>query len=482
MSEHVAIDRWRLAGALAIVPVAYVCLPQAFSFDDAFIALHSARVLLAGVDPVYGTPALVGATSPPYVALLAVFLRLGAGGVTALKIVTAFGVAAYVAGVCALGETLRLSRFKIAALLVFALASGYVWIDATNGIETGWAMAVGLWGIVFALRDDLFATAAVAGLLVMVRPDLAPASGLLFLYAIRRATWRRRAEAAGVAIAVAVPWVLLVHHNTGFWDPQTVRAKQFWFATGCLPWSLKTWWARASVETSLQVMLPLSAGLVFLVRHRLGWIGVCAMLASIAAYVIQLPTGLTMNFSRYLYAIVVPWAVFGVGLALAERIATRAVVAAVTALCLVMAQWSYFSTSPSYMAGELVATAQWVDAHVPAGATLLVHDAGAISEFAHHPAVDIVGLKTPSSIDVQGRLTWAMCGRNRGRALAEIAQTSGASYVIVSRDWDHYFRISYFLKAAGFELTLLRQPPRTDADGYFIYRLVPPHLNMVQQS
>lgn len=479
------VERWRLAGALAIVPVAYVCLPGAFSFDDAFIALHSARVLLAGVDPIYHTPALVGATSPPYVALLALFLRLGVDGVTSLKVVTALGVAAYVAGVCALGMALRLSRPRIAALLVVALASGYVWIDATNGIETGWAMALGIWGIVFALRDELYATAVIAGLLPIVRPDLAPASGLLFLYAVRRAPWRRCAAAAAIATAMAVPWVLLVHHNTGFWVPQTIRAKQFWFATGCLPWSLKTWWVRASVKDSLQSMLPLSAGLIFLLRHRLGWVGVCAMLASIAAYVIQLPTGLTMNFARYLYAIVVPWAVFGVGLGLTERMASRAIVAAVTVLCLVVILQgargrSYFSTS--YPAVELVATAQWVDAHVPAGATLLVHDAGAISEFAHHPAVDLVGLKTPSSVDAQGRWTWATCGRDRRLALAQIAATSGASYVVISRDWDHVFRISYFLKASGFELTLLRQPPRSDADGYFVYRLVPPHLNMVKQS
>jgi hypothetical protein len=44
---------------------------------------------------------------------------------------------------------------------------------------------------------------------------------------------------------------------------------------------------------------------------------------------------------------------------------------------------------------EVKAAAEWVDAQVPPNSSVLVHDAGAISEFAHHPAIDLVGLKTP---------------------------------------------------------------------------------------
>ena len=56
---------------------AYSLTPPLARLDDAYIALHSARVVLSGHDPVFGVPALVGATSPVYVALLTAILGPG---------------------------------------------------------------------------------------------------------------------------------------------------------------------------------------------------------------------------------------------------------------------------------------------------------------------------------------------------------------------------------------------------------------------
>ena len=65
-----------LAVPLAVL-AAYQLTPQLARLDDAYIALHSARVVLSGNDPVFGVPALVGATSPAYVALLTAILAAG---------------------------------------------------------------------------------------------------------------------------------------------------------------------------------------------------------------------------------------------------------------------------------------------------------------------------------------------------------------------------------------------------------------------
>ena len=114
----------------------------------------------------------------------------------------------------------------------------------------------------------------------------------------------------------------------------------------------------------------------------------------------------------------------------------------------------------------------WVDTNVPADAVVLVHDAGAISTFAHRRAVDLVGLKTASSIEAHRRLTAPSCGRDRPAAIADIAVASHASYAVLVSDWDETFEIRRGLEANGFVLTPLRTPP-SRARGYTVYRLEP---------
>ncbi len=67
-----------IAGGLGVaVLAAYLVTPPRARLDDAYIALHSARVLLSGRDPIFGVPALAGATSPIHVAAIAALLGIG---------------------------------------------------------------------------------------------------------------------------------------------------------------------------------------------------------------------------------------------------------------------------------------------------------------------------------------------------------------------------------------------------------------------
>jgi hypothetical protein len=117
---------------------------------------------------------------------------------------------------------------------------------------------------------------------------------------------------------------------------------------------------------------------------------------------------------------------------------------------------------------EIKSTAEWVDAHLPADAVLLVHDAGGVSEFAHRRAVDIVGLKTPSSIAAHARWTWPTCGVARRTAFAAIAENSRASHLVALTGWDAPLRES--LEEQGFSLTPVRSAPAQGL-GYTVYRL-----------
>jgi hypothetical protein len=130
-----------LACAIAIA-LAYLVTPALFDLDDAYIALHGAAVAVRGEDAVYGAPALAGATSPAYVGLLIGALLAGFEGLHALRLVSALGLVAYAFALLQLGRTLDLPARRQALLLVLTLGSGLVLMQATNGLETGWALAL----------------------------------------------------------------------------------------------------------------------------------------------------------------------------------------------------------------------------------------------------------------------------------------------------------------------------------------------------
>jgi hypothetical protein len=474
-----------LACAIAIA-VAYLVTPALFDLDDAYIALHGATVAVRGNDVVYGAPALAGATSPAYVGLLIGALLAGFEGLHALRLVAALGLVAYGFALLQLGRTLDLPARRQALLLVLTLGSGLVLMQATNGLETGWALALTTALIAVARRArhvpgtcpapstaSLYVTAAGAALLPFLRPELVPASALLLLYASRDAGWRDRMAAAAIAFAVSAPLVLWIRVDTGSWVPQTIQAKQLFFAEACGELPLKTAVVFATVSRFLITVAPLAICAIALVRDRLGRYGAVACAATLAAFAMRFPAGLSHNDSRYLYAILTPWLSYGVALRLRHGGAFGSMPALTTIAVATCAAWPFLQPPRNAVARELVDTAKWVDTNVPADAVVLVHDAGAISTFAHRRAVDLVGLKTASSIDAHRRWTAPSCGRDRPFAIAAIALASNASYAVLVSDWDETFAIRRGLEANGFVLTPLRAPP-PGSRGYTVYRLQRP--------
>src|SRR5919197_1174199 len=129
------------AAWLLVLTAALLLMPRAFGLDDAYIALHSARVLVAGSDPIFASPALVGATSPAYVALIALMLSIRVPPFAALWVANVAGAVAFIAAAWALTAAADLPPIKRVIVVLVTLASGYVWLQLTNGLETGWAIA-----------------------------------------------------------------------------------------------------------------------------------------------------------------------------------------------------------------------------------------------------------------------------------------------------------------------------------------------------
>jgi hypothetical protein len=82
--------------------------------------------------------------------------------------------------------------------------------------------------------------------------------------------------------------------------------------------------------------------------------------------------------------------------------------------------------------------------------------------------VDLVGLKTPSSVAAHARWTWPSCVAQRGAAVTDIARRSGANYFVAVTGWNEFLRPD--LIEGGFDLTPMRQPP-AGKGGYTVYRM-----------
>src|SRR5262245_56144115 len=299
-------EKWPalVVGLPLAVAGAFMLTPRLARLVDAYIALHSARVLLSGRDPVFGVPALVGVTSRPYVALVAAILSAGVQtGDTALRLANALGLVAFAAAVWYLGLTLALTFGRRVSLLVIALASGATVFNLTNGLETGWAMALLTAAIACAHAGRAIPVSVCAGLLPFLRPDVTPAAGLVLVYAAWGRSRRQQLGMVAAAVVAAVPWLIWMRVDTGSWLTQTIRAKQLFYAQGCGPWTWKLAAVAGSTGSAIATLFPLSLGLLALGVRRLGRAGILAIAICLSAYFIAYPGALAPGYSRYLYAI-----------------------------------------------------------------------------------------------------------------------------------------------------------------------------------
>jgi hypothetical protein len=253
-----------------------------------------------------------------------------------------------------------------------------------------------------------------------------------------------------------------------------MQAKAMFFAESCQPLQLKAIAVYAVVSKFLLIAAPITVCAAALWRERLGRYGLVAIGLTLTAFLLRFPTGLSHNDSRYLYPILVPWLSLGVASRLSRGglwASPRAVGAFLAATFVI---WPFVQPVRGEAAIELRNASAWIDKNVPADAVVLVHDAGAVSMFAHRRAVDLVGLKTTASIGVHQRWTMPSCGRDRAVAVSEIARASHASYMMIVSDWDEMFQLRAGLEANGFVMTPLRTPP-PHARGYTIYRITESH-------
>jgi len=488
--------------ALAAFAVAYYVLGgPVFPNDDAYIALHNARVLWLGYDAAYlGVPALVGATSGAHLALLMLFECLVRDDATALFLLEAFIAAAYLLGLFAMCLNVGCSRIEALLTSLAGLVLAGSIFQLLNGLDTGLAMAAIAWNIkLLTDRERTLWLPVLCGVMPFIRPELAflsAASGIIYLtyvkYIIPAASmlivlWDRKVhwgKAFVLCLLAAAPFLLWYWIDTGSPIPSTVGAKTYFFAERYIDWRTKLGWLTHDMAQAALVTLPLFLCIRFVRPRAVAMMLVMFVAVFVASYFWRFPSAFSHNAGRYLFPFV-PIVIFGIacGLSSVQRQHRKMTLlyVAISIVFIPLGIAFQFIEYREHVTGyrdSLVDMAQWMNANLPAGSLVMVHDAGYVAYAGHFPLIDLAGLKTPAAIEVHKALTYPSAGKLRPEAVAKIAGEFQPSYLLVIAQWEDIYRFTAALRAKSWTTQEIHvshvRKGTPDIDVYHLYRLEPP--------
>jgi hypothetical protein len=427
--------------AVAAVLFAFLLVPLRDSVvDDTFIHLQYARNLADHGELSFNrTEPTYGATSPLWVALLALLRRAGADILIWCRVLSWLFAIASIMLVYRIAARLDGgSAAPVAAAFIVAAEAWFVRWSAV-GMETSLAVCMVLVCFDAALRAERSAArSAVFGLALflaaLARPEallLAPIAVLAFLLA--RGARPRHFVFVAVFAPLFIAWLLVIHRHTGTYFPLTAGAKQGRPVLSALLVSRSLVPLGIMASTTLVPWLALLAGLgAAAARDRsIGSAfderrGIREMPGTLVMllWAVALPAAYTvLDFqvlSRYLVP-VMPAAVV-LGSVAARRLVRRivrgdrardAAFAAFAALAIVQSAVLYAAvvvpSTRAFSRGlvrSIVSMGKLIDHEAPAGAIVATPDIGAIGYYAHRRILDLGGLVSPEinrmrkSIDV----------------------------------------------------------------------------------
>jgi hypothetical protein len=466
-----------------------------YGMDDAYIVAHNAQVLHWGHDPNYvGVSPLAGTTSPVYLALVSLLLFVVPLPWT-LDVVGWLATLAYALGIAHLCRVKGVRTLPSLGIVLVGLIVAQVPHQLTNGLETGLMLATVTWAIALLSEQDMRHArllAAICGALPYVRPDLLPLAGLLFgALAFKRrrlaGEWTSAARSIGIdglfAAMAALPWAIWLLSSLGSLYSPTSDAKRYFFAQAGLSirerWAF-LWRAKSFFTTECDIC---GIGWILTVLYGGNLLPIVFLgfaTTFLAAYFTQFPGALGTYEHRYLMPFI-PWLLLGFASALgAGRNETlRIRVGWCLALGLVLSlldlpdRWDHHLRVRVYGSSQLDKVAAWCNTNLPQDSTLLVHDAGYIAYGTHFKTVDMVGLKTPSSIEYHRKLTFPSNGWRRIEAIGAIARNAHANYLLVLWLWEQDYGIAAGLRSLGWNLTPLTEP---GTFAFQVYHIDPPKV------
>jgi hypothetical protein len=459
-----------------------------YPLDDAYIVAHNVQVLHAGRDINFpGVPAAAGSTSLIHLALVALVSKV-VPVLGALYLVEWLCILAYVLGLARLAFVNGASVFEASLLtLVGALAGSVPW-QLLNGVDTGLALAAVAWTLALLSEPPgsklrTYGAPILCGLLPYVRPDLSALSlaafGMLAIGRLRSepdpcAALRGILADLAIAVAAALPWALWSLRDLGGLLPSTVAAKLYFHAEAAMPLDVKLRSAEARLWLFVCRIGPVALLALLLDLRPAGRAALLFCLIFVTVYALKYPSSILFNEFRYVVPLI-PAVMLGGACAFRSRMALRGAVSAVLAITLLFVaiwaqdNWNEYRYCCSVWSGSNRGICLWCEENLPKDATVLIHDAGAISFYTHLHLVDLVGLKTPASVEAHRRFTYPSLGRRRGDAIDAIARQAHAGYFVVMDSFEKAWGLREGLLAHGWSV----DPIKHDGD-YTVYRLGEP--------
>lgn len=444
-----------------------------FIYDDSYITLANAVSFLTGKTPFF-SPALTGSTSIAHTLMVAMLVEFTPPE-TALALSNSIALFAAVMGISRICRALGLSDLHTAVMTVAYACSGLTLMHAHNGLETALVFAGSAWAIHLTMTNNRIGSAAIAGILPWIRPELC----LLSLYCLFAIDQRLNIKSAIhwllIAAATTLPFLMVSYLNTHSVIPQTMAGKLAWFSEDCAEtnWKLSATFSSISTYiTTIGVTFIGLAGLLTSKSYKSYYL-VFTILFFYACYYALFPGALGHYNLRYQYF---SYTILFYGLILltnSKSQATKAILVAVLASqLLIMNIPNSIETSQNgrrFTAQSIAPISDWINKNTPPDATILIHDAGYIGYTSKRKLIDLVGLKTPEAIKINQKINHLSCGLDRGKSIAAIAQKYSPTYAIILNEWDLTFQITDALKKSGNHLEKVFSTNR----GYSLYRIEP---------
>ncbi len=335
---------------------------------------------------------------------------------------------------------------------------GFPWIGTVLVFE--WHL---VWSAVSGMETLLFAFAATALLILLItgcqkyiylglligasiwiRPDgitlIAP---VLLLILVNRSSWKKKLQAtANLAIGLGSLTTLYLLFNlsvSGSPLPNTFYAKYEEYASYLrLPFIQRM--GNEAMQPLIGVGVLLLPGMVLTLiqairRRNIGVLAsVLWIIAFLWLYAWRLPV--TYQHGRYVMPILPVFITLGLA-GMVEYILERRQsgkwvgpliwkLSSAIVLALFWGRGLYtYGQDVAVIESEMVTTARWVSAHIPADALVAAHDIGALGYFGRHNLVDLAGLVSPEVIPFL---------RNE-EAIRTYLNTRGVTYLVIFPDW-----------------------------------------------
>jgi hypothetical protein len=194
------------------------------------------------------------------------------------------------------------------------------------------------------------------------------------------------------------------------------------------------------------------AGLFGLLRTGVGRVALCAMLAIIVVWSMNVPSVLYSYQHHRYFAPMLVFLAFGV-CHLPARV--RQPLALAGAIAALVTSIAYMRLEPGMIAAIGKSRKEVVEQLASMRARrVMLHDAGYLAWADAAPTlIDMVGLKSPEAAALHARLTAPSCGTMRAAALAELARQTQPDVLVVWEPWDQLFGVTAALREAGWSLS-----------------------------